>query len=116
MQTATGSMYLTYDLRWGMGGAPAGGQAFMIKLRKTSLRTPTSMIIEPPPTLNGSRRDPYEPRWRHLMYVFAFASPISHILNSIPSILPVSVESLMRFVFTSSHHCLCISVCSRSRH
>ncbi|KAI1796076.1 composite domain of metallo-dependent hydrolase [Ganoderma leucocontextum] len=44
-----------------------GGQAFMIKLRKTSLRTPTSMVIEPPPTLNGSRRDPYEPRWRHLM-------------------------------------------------
>ncbi|EJF62302.1 composite domain of metallo-dependent hydrolase [Dichomitus squalens LYAD-421 SS1] len=44
-----------------------GGQAFMIKLRKTSLRTPTSMIVEPPPTLNGSRRDPYDPRWRHLM-------------------------------------------------
>ena len=48
----------------------------MVKLRKTSLRTPASMIIEPPPTLNGSRRDPYEPRWRHLMYVCVLAASI----------------------------------------
>ena len=41
----------------------------MIKLRKTSQRTPTSMLIEPPYQLNGSKFDPYEPRWRHLMYV-----------------------------------------------
>ncbi|KAI0751107.1 composite domain of metallo-dependent hydrolase [Daedaleopsis nitida] len=44
-----------------------GGQAFMIKLRKTSQRTPTSMLLEPPYQLNGTRPDPYAPRWRHLM-------------------------------------------------
>ncbi|EIW61570.1 composite domain of metallo-dependent hydrolase [Trametes versicolor FP-101664 SS1] len=44
-----------------------GGQAFMVKLRKTSMRTPTSMLIEPPYTLNGSTPDPNLPaRWRHL--------------------------------------------------
>lgn len=43
----------------------------MIKLRKTSQRTPTSMIVEPPYQLNGTRPDPYAPRWRHLMYVLA---------------------------------------------
>ena len=41
----------------------------MIKLRKTSQRTPASMLIEPPYQLNGSKFDPYEPRWRHLVYV-----------------------------------------------
>ncbi|KAI0722347.1 composite domain of metallo-dependent hydrolase [Cerioporus squamosus] len=44
-----------------------GGQAFMIKLRKTSQRTPSSMVIEPPYQLNGTRPDPYAPRWRHLV-------------------------------------------------
>ncbi|KAI0677231.1 composite domain of metallo-dependent hydrolase [Trametes maxima] len=44
-----------------------GGQAFMVKLRKTSERSPTSMLIEPPYTLNGSKPDPnLPPRWRHL--------------------------------------------------
>lgn len=43
----------------------------MIKLRKTSQRTPTSMIVEPPYQSNGTRPDPYAPRWRHLMYVLA---------------------------------------------
>lgn len=48
----------------------AGGQAFMVKLRKTSMRTPTSMLIEPPYTLNGSTPDPNLPaRWRHLKCV-----------------------------------------------
>ncbi|KAI0832753.1 composite domain of metallo-dependent hydrolase [Trametes gibbosa] len=44
-----------------------GGQAFMVKLRKTSQRSPTSMLIEPPYTLNGTIPDPNWPgRWRHL--------------------------------------------------
>ncbi|KAH9855025.1 composite domain of metallo-dependent hydrolase [Lenzites betulinus] len=44
-----------------------GGQAFMVKLRKTSQRSPTSMLIEPPYTLNGTIPDPNSPgRWRHL--------------------------------------------------
>ena len=50
----------------------------MIKLRKTSQRTPTSMVIEPPYQLNGTRPDPYAPRWRHLVCVFVFpaSSPL----------------------------------------
>ncbi|KAH9899532.1 composite domain of metallo-dependent hydrolase [Cubamyces lactineus] len=45
-----------------------GGQAFMVKLRKTSERTPSSMLIEPPYALNGSKPDPNLPgRWRYLM-------------------------------------------------
>lgn len=48
----------------------SGGQAFMVKLRKTSEKSPTSMIIEPPHTLNGSTVDPDGPlRWRHMKYV-----------------------------------------------
>ncbi|KAI0658489.1 composite domain of metallo-dependent hydrolase [Cubamyces menziesii] len=45
-----------------------GGQAFMVKLRKTSERTSMSMLIEPPYALNGSKPDPDLPgRWRYLM-------------------------------------------------
>ncbi|KAI0371545.1 composite domain of metallo-dependent hydrolase [Pilatotrama ljubarskyi] len=41
--------------------------AFMVKLRKTAERSPTSMLIEPPYALNGSKPDPNLPlRWRHL--------------------------------------------------
>lgn len=48
-------------------GNAIGGQAFMMKLRKTTERSPTSMIIEPPHTLNGSSADPDGPlRWRHM--------------------------------------------------
>ncbi|TCD67498.1 hypothetical protein EIP91_012303 [Steccherinum ochraceum] len=44
-----------------------GGQAFMVKLRKTRERSPTSMLLEPPHQLNGSEPDSDEPlRWRHL--------------------------------------------------
>ncbi|THH05912.1 hypothetical protein EW146_g9771 [Bondarzewia mesenterica] len=44
-----------------------GGQSFMVKLRKTSERSPSSMIIEPPHGLNGTQVDPHaRPRWRHL--------------------------------------------------
>ena len=48
-----------------------GGQAFVIKLRETSARTPTSMVIEPPFTLNST--DDIDStanlRWRHMKYV-----------------------------------------------
>lgn len=43
------------------------GEAFMLKLRKTAERSPTSMVIEPPKEINGSHfsmSDP--PRWRYL--------------------------------------------------
>ncbi|GJE84554.1 composite domain of metallo-dependent hydrolase [Phanerochaete sordida] len=48
-------------------GNAIGGQAFMMKLRKTKERSPTSMIVEPPHTLNGTVPDPDLPlRWRHM--------------------------------------------------
>ncbi|KAG6845922.1 hypothetical protein H0H87_000728 [Tephrocybe sp. NHM501043] len=44
-----------------------GGQAFVIKLRSTKERTPTSMLLEPPYHLNGSRSNlDVPPRWRYM--------------------------------------------------
>jgi hypothetical protein len=44
-----------------------GGQAFTIKLRPTQERTPTSMLLEPPFSLNGTHVDPnLPPRWRQM--------------------------------------------------
>ena len=41
----------------------------MFKLRKTAERSPSSMVIEPPHTLNGSQPDTDAPlRWRHMKY------------------------------------------------
>jgi hypothetical protein len=46
------------------------GQAFMVKLRKTLERSPTSMIIEPPQDINGPHLDFSDtPRWRYLKCV-----------------------------------------------
>ncbi|TFY76655.1 hypothetical protein EWM64_g7357 [Hericium alpestre] len=43
------------------------GQAFMLKLRKPSDRSASSMVIEPPHSLNGTEFDSSAPpRWRHL--------------------------------------------------
>lgn len=52
------------------GSADAiGGQAFVIKLRPTTERTPTSMLLEPPFNLNGSAADTsVPPRWRHMKH------------------------------------------------
>ncbi|KAF9646963.1 hypothetical protein BDM02DRAFT_2841164 [Thelephora ganbajun] len=48
-------------------GNAQGGQAFVVKLRKTPERSPSSMVIEPPHSLNGSTLDPsLPPRWRHM--------------------------------------------------
>ena len=45
-----------------------GGQAFVIKLRETAERTPTSMVVEPPFTLNSTEDINWtvNPRWRHM--------------------------------------------------
>ncbi|KIK32466.1 hypothetical protein CY34DRAFT_101461, partial [Suillus luteus UH-Slu-Lm8-n1] len=44
-----------------------GGQAFIMKLRPTAERSPSSMLLEPPYTLNGSHFDhSLTPRWRHM--------------------------------------------------
>lgn len=46
-----------------------GGQAFVIKLRPTAERSPTSMLLEPPYTLNGTHVDPtLPPRWRQMKH------------------------------------------------
>ncbi|TFK43732.1 carbohydrate esterase family 9 protein [Crucibulum laeve] len=48
-------------------GNAIGGQAFIIKLRKTSERSPSSMVVEPPHTLTGNSNEGYSPfRWRHM--------------------------------------------------
>ncbi|KAH9918644.1 uncharacterized protein B0H18DRAFT_1030145 [Fomitopsis serialis] len=44
-----------------------GGQAFVMKLRPTKERSPTSMLLEPPYSLNGTNVDPsVSPRWRYM--------------------------------------------------
>ncbi|EPQ59082.1 hypothetical protein GLOTRDRAFT_113888 [Gloeophyllum trabeum ATCC 11539] len=48
-------------------GNAIGGQAFMMKLRRTSDRSPSSMILEPPHSINGTSVDSLlPPRWRHM--------------------------------------------------
>lgn len=47
-------------------GNAIGGQAFMVKLRKTLDRSSLSMVVEPPYGLNGTEPDPHHPRWRHM--------------------------------------------------
>ncbi|KIM40067.1 hypothetical protein M413DRAFT_446222 [Hebeloma cylindrosporum] len=52
------------------GSADAiGGQAFTIKLRPTSERSASSMVLEPPHTLNGTQVDlSLPPRWRQMKH------------------------------------------------
>ncbi|KAF9225904.1 carbohydrate esterase family 9 protein [Gyrodon lividus] len=52
------------------GSADAiGGQAFAIKLRSTTERSPSSMLVDPPYSLNGTQVDPdTPPRWRHMKH------------------------------------------------
>ncbi|KAJ7039590.1 hypothetical protein C8F04DRAFT_1231394 [Mycena alexandri] len=46
-----------------------GGQAFVIKLRRTVERSSTSMVLEPPYTVNSSFPDLIRPpRWRHMKH------------------------------------------------
>ncbi|KAF4563368.1 hypothetical protein EYR40_006911 [Pleurotus pulmonarius] len=46
-----------------------GGQAFTIKLRPTKERSASSMLLEPPFTLNGTEFDPsVPPRWRQMKH------------------------------------------------
>ncbi|KAJ6468411.1 carbohydrate esterase family 9 protein [Mycena sanguinolenta] len=50
-------------------GDAIGGQAFVIKLRKTAERSSTSMLLEPPYTINSSFPDlTRPPRWRHMKH------------------------------------------------
>ncbi|KAH7885714.1 hypothetical protein F5I97DRAFT_1874828 [Phlebopus sp. FC_14] len=52
------------------GSADAiGGQAFAIKFRPTTEKSPSSMLVEPPYGLNGSQVN-YDvpPRWRHMKH------------------------------------------------
>lgn len=46
-----------------------GGQAFVIKLRQTAERSPSSMLLEPPYHVNSSLPSPnLPPRWRHMKH------------------------------------------------
>ncbi|ESK97124.1 carbohydrate esterase family 9 protein [Moniliophthora roreri MCA 2997] len=45
-----------------------GGQAFVIKLRRTEERSPTSMLLEPPFILNGSSTTASSAHWRHMKH------------------------------------------------
>ncbi|KAI0769727.1 hypothetical protein BD413DRAFT_613748 [Trametes elegans] len=46
-----------------------GGQGFVVKLRPTEERSPTSLLLEPSFGLNGSEVDPSAPpRWRHMKH------------------------------------------------
>ncbi|KAH7888764.1 composite domain of metallo-dependent hydrolase [Phlebopus sp. FC_14] len=46
-----------------------GGQAFVIKLRPTDERSPSSMLLEPPYTINGTHVHPsLPPRWRQMKH------------------------------------------------
>ncbi|KAF8897044.1 carbohydrate esterase family 9 protein [Gymnopilus junonius] len=46
-----------------------GGQAFVIKLRETKERSPSSMLLEPPYNINISFPNPNSPpRWRHMKH------------------------------------------------
>ena len=55
--------FLSYDYT---SESHLAGQAFMFKLRKTADRTPSSMVLEPPHSLNGSSNSEDPLRWRHL--------------------------------------------------
>ncbi|KAJ7636950.1 carbohydrate esterase family 9 protein [Roridomyces roridus] len=47
----------------------AGGQAFVIKLRPTTERSASAMLLEPPYSLNGTYVDPAaRPRWRQMKH------------------------------------------------
>ncbi|KAF8549605.1 composite domain of metallo-dependent hydrolase [Imleria badia] len=52
------------------GSADAiGGQAFAIKLRSTSERSSSSLLVDPPYGLNGTQVDYHiPPRWRHMKH------------------------------------------------
>ncbi|KAH9474485.1 hypothetical protein JR316_0012944 [Psilocybe cubensis] len=45
-----------------------GGQAFTIKLRPTSERSSSAMVLEPPFELNGTNTNSSPPRWRQMKY------------------------------------------------
>ncbi|KAF8217750.1 carbohydrate esterase family 9 protein [Mycena galopus ATCC 62051] len=46
-----------------------GGQAFVIKLRPTSERSSSAMLLEPPFSLNGTYVEPFQrPRWRQMKH------------------------------------------------
>ncbi|KAJ2931515.1 hypothetical protein H1R20_g5580, partial [Candolleomyces eurysporus] len=53
-------------------GNAIGGQGFVIKLRETAERSPSSMLLEPPYHINASFPNPNLPRrWRHMKYTSA---------------------------------------------
>ncbi|THH17725.1 hypothetical protein EW146_g3143 [Bondarzewia mesenterica] len=48
-----------------------GGQGFVIKLRPTEERSPTSLLVEPFFDINGTDAFPAHPKWRHMKHACA---------------------------------------------
>jgi hypothetical protein len=68
-----------------------------MKLRPTDERSPSSMLLEPPYTLNGSHFDhSLTPRWRHMKYVDS--PPRSFLLTFCSSSLCVTEQTCLRYV------------------
>ncbi|OJA11255.1 hypothetical protein AZE42_05686 [Rhizopogon vesiculosus] len=62
-----------------------GGQAFIMKFRPTAERSPSSMLLEPPYTLNGTHfNHSLAPRWRHMKYVISLPQSFAFIFYSSP--------------------------------
>lgn len=70
-----------------------GGQAFTIKLRRTAERSPTSMLLEAPFTINGTTWEDVgeRPRWRQLKQ--ACGENPSRVYGRSPSVPLVSRSS-----------------------
>ncbi|KAF5380445.1 hypothetical protein D9615_004477 [Tricholomella constricta] len=74
-------------------GNAIGGQAFVIKLRSTAERTPTSMLLEPPYNINSSFSNPnLPPRWRHMKHACG-ENPSTTSLLELQSFLKVTHSS-----------------------
>lgn len=65
MQLAIAGGVTTVQVLPGSSNA-IGGQSFFMKLRKTSERSPTSMLVDPPASLTGEDELVAGVRWRHM--------------------------------------------------
>lgn len=66
------SVTVAFQINYSLVDCPylfTGGQAFTIKLRSTTEKSPSSLLVDPPYGLNGTQVDyNIPPRWRHMKY------------------------------------------------
>jgi hypothetical protein len=78
-----------------------GGQGFPIKLRTTSERSASSLLLEPPSTINSSYYDHRTPlHWRHMKYVVWIVLLVCTFTDENPGMLVVRDRFASEF-FTS---------------